>query len=901
MLNKRSTIKHIKRNTKAKIRLIITLVLFYTTFYNSVFSQVPNTIQRTDSLLNSLIKNKSYEKAINISHDLSIKKYKHKQLFQAIKYSLIEKKAYEESNIINKPFINCLYNLGFFYYKNASYNNAINFYSKVISLNIDSIQTAKAYCEIGRTYNKTGDFFKSINYYKKGIDLLKKLNKKKILLKKYLNYSIVHLNVGSKKSFIERFKILKKASLLITKQTPYKVKHTLNNQYANYYNKKEGFDYYEAKKYYLKNIELNKKHKDTLLLAETYNNLSDLYIKQQNDSARFFINQGLLLVKKGISKARLHDNYSQFYLIKNNLNKALEHIDLSIKENLKTTPNYQNEINRTSLFKNPFKYHLLHCFNKKTEILIKLFQNSKEPSFLELALNSVKNATKLIGILQQSSTESKTKLHWRTHAFETFSNGSYIAKLLHNDSMLFYFMEKSKALSLTESIVYNTQLSFLPTHVKERENNLMKTIYAHEDALDNLKNNSKKKTIQNALFSAKLEYDKYIDSIKPLFNDYFKNKVNIQLTSLKEAQLNIPNHKSAIISYTWNEIYNKILGIVILKNKTYSFKIDSALTTGHKIEKYKKLISSPFIKKRDLKSFQKTSFNLYQTLFPSEKIRQLVLNKNLLIVTDGKLHDMPFEALITKENTNNYLINTNNTSYTYSMSFLKYNNIKRRKHTSSFIGFAPVNFNNSGNSLQNSEKEIRTIKEIIGGKAFNKKNATKETFYSETSQSKIIHLATHANASNKPWIGFYNDTLFLHELYTHKINANLVTLSACETTLGETIVGEGVFSLARGFFFSGAKSVTSSLWKVNDKASQQIMEEFYRNLKKGQHKNTALTNAKRTYITNNSLSDSSPYYWASFILIGDSNSIEFSNKNYILIYILLALSCFLLFFLKKRG
>ena len=92
------------------------------------------------------------------------------------------------------------------------------------------------------------------------------------------------------------------------------------------------------------------------------------------------------------------------------------------------------------------------------------------------------------------------------------------------------------------------------------------------------------------------------------------------------------------------------------------------------------------------------------------------------------------------------------------------------------------------------------------------------------------------------------DDLKLHELYTYKNNADLVVLSACNTSLGEVAVGEGVLSLARGFFYSGANSVISSLWNVNDVATTSLMNNFYTNLKDNQTKAEALTNAKRKYL-----------------------------------------------------
>ena len=97
---------------------------------------------------------------------------------------------------------------------------------------------------------------------------------------------------------------------------------------------------------------------------------------------------------------------------------------------------------------------------------------------------------------------------------------------------------------------------------------------------------------------------------------------------------------------------------------------------------------------------------------------------------------------------------------------------------------------------------------------------------------------------------------------------DLVVLSACETGLGEVVDGEGVFGLRRAFRLAGAETVVMSLWKVEDKATEALMVNFYTALKAGKGKAAALREAalnlkKQGY--------SHPYYWGPFILAGNPN------------------------------
>jgi CHAT domain-containing protein len=107
-----------------------------------------------------------------------------------------------------------------------------------------------------------------------------------------------------------------------------------------------------------------------------------------------------------------------------------------------------------------------------------------------------------------------------------------------------------------------------------------------------------------------------------------------------------------------------------------------------------------------------------------------------------------------------------------------------------------------------------------------------------------------------------------------KLDADLVTLSACGTALGKEVAGEGMVGFAHAFLQAGARSLLVSLWKVDDAATSLLMQRFYENWwKRDLPKAKALQEAKgwlREWEDDSGATPyARPYYWSAFILIGD--------------------------------
>jgi len=290
--------------------------------------------------------------------------------------------------------------------------------------------------------------------------------------------------------------------------------------------------------------------------------------------------------------------------------------------------------------------------------------------------------------------------------------------------------------------------------------------------------------------------------------------------------------------------------------------------------------------------------------------------KNLIIIPDGELNQIPFEALVYEEGKKQkYLIEKLSISYNYSIFlWLRSRKFPKENEQLSFVGFAPVfskdnetisennplRYDNElrdnyyeirdGNSLKPlpySGKEVVDIQRLFAkngnkAKVFLKEKANEKNLKQNLSDYSIVHIATHGYSSKKDpklsGLFMYNSDkndsnnitndgfVYLGEIFTMKPDANLVVLSACKSGIGKIAKGEGVvLALPRAFIFAGVPNLVASLWKVHDKKTKSLMIDFYKNIILGKSYSESLRQAKLNQIKKGEL----PIDWSSFILIGE--------------------------------
>lgn len=262
--------------------------------------------------------------------------------------------------------------------------------------------------------------------------------------------------------------------------------------------------------------------------------------------------------------------------------------------------------------------------------------------------------------------------------------------------------------------------------------------------------------------------------------------------------------------------------------------------------------------------------SFYEKLIkPFERI---IGSRNLLIVPHGALHYLPFAALNDGKDS---LIAKRNLRFLPSASMQKYIRPSKKQAEYSILIYGNPDLGNKSFDLPSAEDEAKGISALLpNSNILTRQKATETSFKKMAGKYHYLHFASHGqfksdNALDSRLLlakDAENDgSLTVREIYDIRLDAELVTLSACETGLGKVLSGDDLVGLTRGFLYAGSSNIVASLWEVDDEATATLMKNFYSRLKGGMTKKEALRQAQldvqKRY--------PSPVFWAAFYLTGE--------------------------------
>ncbi len=608
--------------------------------------------------------------------------------------------------------------------------------------------------------------------------------------------------------------------------------------------------------------------------------------------------------------AIIQTNLASIYLKKKELNKALTFIDKAL-----SIFDYDENISPTE--KDKFNINILKALNTKAQILRALWINNKNVLQLKMANRIYTDLIYILNYFRKGFKEELSKEMLAGNFFHIFEDAIDVDFILYEATKDQYFIKdaferceystsfvlleerrnaKAKNIAqIPDSLLKKEQqlrldITFLEKKIREEEHK-----YEH-------KNQNKIVNYSSQVFDLKEELYNQVQILESKYPRYSHYKNDLSIVQINKLQTETLEEDQALVEYFVGE--KNIFVFVITKDSFNVKRINKNFPLQSWIEELRINIAKfqyPFnLDSKYHQDIVEHSEGLYwEIVNPVEDF----FKERIIIIPGGVLAEIPFEIFIKQTGDENkkykqhqYLLKDYAISYCYSATMLDemVSNKKAKSHHNT-IAFAPTfnNFGQSGNlrdlflvPLKFNTVEAKEISKIIGAKTIIGNEATEDYFIKEGPQYSIIHFATHAIAdktnSDYSFLAFSevydtleNELLFVKDIYNIPLQSEMVTLSACETGIGENRKGEGVISLARGFSFSGTSNINTSLWNVNDLRVSQLMNLFYKNIGYGLTKDEALRKAKLDFLANSKYDlDVHPFYWSAMIPIGDMRSMQ---------------------------
>lgn len=613
--------------------------------------------------------------------------------------------------------------------------------------------------------------------------------------------------------------------------------------------------------------------------------LGQFYLKKEDfEQALFYQNKALqsyigIYGEKHPEVANTHYLIGRVHQRKGQYRAAMHSYQQSIYANLQQQffksdyelPTLENYFNGDILLSS------LRAKAKALEILH--YEKTLDLRDIKGAIETFRLCDQMINLIRRQRLNEQDKIRLGEIAKEVYENGIRLSLAMSEQSLsrthylglAFDFCERSKAAVLLEAITDSKAKSFsgIPQSLIVLEDSLKDEISYLNQQLSE-QNGVENQRLKDLLFTYESHYRTFIQDLEVNYPEYFELKYATQLASVSEVQ-GLLNDRMALLSYfigdenTYIFIVNnhKIEAVTMPKSE----ELDKWLTGIRNAIKYK------------IKSvIEEAARALYAQLIPDlpKGISELIF------IPDGRLATIPFETLQNEEG--KYAIEKYAISYDFSATLFSH---RRNETTSSekALLIAPVDFSDQPLKMPNLPGTLEEVNEIRLLLRAEGKDVTSSTKVSASESSlktdnleqyDYVHFATHGVVNeSQPDLSriFLNPdaeedgSLYNGEIYNLKLNADLVTLSACETGLGKIEKGEGVVGLSRALQYAGANNLLVSFWQVSDASTSQLMIEFYKQHQVyGLNYNNALRSAKLTLLKDERYNQ--PYYWAPFILVG---------------------------------
>ena len=755
----------------------------------------------------------------------------------------------------------CLLNLGLFYQKTEDYSKSLFHYGKALDIAVNlknKIDESACLNNIGILYRRIGNFSRSLEYLKRALSLDIELENQ-IYVSQNMN------NIG----------------------TTFRLNSVLtgNTMFMK-----------EALSYYFESLNISRNIQDTKTEIEVLNNIGVAYsaLKDFDKALKYFHLAASRTEEFVYLEARcmVLNNIAKVYLEMNASEEAeklyLQAIDLGL------------QISRGYILWEAY-YGLGLCYEHEQKM-------AQAAECYSASLRYIDRIRSRISLDSFKAGFARDKIKVYESLINLLYRSGQKSDLESNIPEIFAIIEQAKARAFLESLGESRVdlVKQLSPDLDQKERHITSEIsFCVQRLSEPDLSQEQRQKLKDQLHEAEDKYMLLLSWIRSE-NPNVMSLVSPEPIPLECVQRDLLDSESAVVEYFLGEKVS--YGLVITKTQAQVFTLPSKDKIRDSLRAYLKILSDPPQGK-----FEGTlaSNRLYESLFLPvlETITPSI--EHLIIVPDDILYYLPFETLKVPPGTGlhakNYLVEKFKISYVPSCSSLLF--LLERK-TPKFstprilaLGSPTLNgtdlkkeaFSRPVSLIENlyvdqgfdlsplpfSRKEVKNVV-----KFFNKENRqiyldnkANEALIKSLSLKdyQVIHFACHGlldeyfpfrsalvlSGGNKDEEDGF---LQVREIYNLKMNAEMIVLSACQTGKGKLEHGEGVLGLPRIFFYTGAQSVLTSLWRIHDKSTSKFMNLFYESLFQGNSKAQALRMAKLRMMKSRF---SHPHYWAAFVLNGD--------------------------------
>jgi CHAT domain-containing protein len=678
------------------------------------------------------------------------------------------------------------------------------------------------------------------------------------------------------------------------------------------------------------------KQNEIKFLIQNEINLASCYLRVGNDKkAKYYLDLALVSLKS-INKlpakqaASLFSIKGDYYRLNDDYINSFASYDSAVRNDI---PEYflDDPLNFPIIENQKVSFKVLLGLKDKALSLNNLFINDLKDSLqlLYSADQYVQRTNRILLERRKELTRSEGKLFLSSNFKSLYEAGIQSSFLLSTNGHLTEgHQNASKFFKMSKSILFLEQAgefdfmtkNNIPQYLKERYYTLSKRTKALNDKF--YQNFSHLNILTDSIRNLNLDLldaTKSFSSLKDSLSSFMNMDEDMFLSVQSKNDILEPRELSMEFFVGDSVIY--ILGSMQEGTVLEAIKLDSNLkshieylikevSTRPQLTDYSALVSN----------FKFSSNYVYESLL-APVLSQLDQNiKTITIIPDEFLSKLPFEVLLTQKAEEKtsfkdlpYLIKSYTIKYKLTGTTGGGAHSKTAKKDMLGIGYS-YDSNQDKSSrvgLPGTDLEIKQIQSKFSGDYYLGEDATKNLFLKEAQNFDILHLAVHGETDEK---NKYNARLIFNgkdsllntgDLYLANIQARMVVLSACESGTGEVVKGEGTFSIARGFALLGVPSIIMSLWNVNDKVTSQLMSNFYVNISKGLSSTEALSQSKLTYLEKSDNYTSHPYYWSSFVSLGDpiqlfSKPFSYLAQIFVALISLLTLAVLLWFFARQK-